>query len=142
MAERDRLRFKVVPGSAYGTPKELWGFRARPAAGTPEAVAVRFLLAHADLLGLTGLGHDLAHRKTLASVGAHHVILSQRLRGIRIHRAYVTVHMDRAQRVYLVKNRAVPAGFLPPRPADDDRPARLRRESRCGASRAADGAGT
>ena len=116
MAGRGRLRFKVVPGSAYGTPKELWGFRARPAAGTPEAVAVRFLLGHSDLLGLTGLGHDLAHRKTLASVGGHHVILSQRLRGIRIHRAYVTVHMDGAQRVYLVKNRAAPAGFLPPRP--------------------------
>ncbi len=127
MVERDRLRFKVVPGSAYGTPKELWGFRARPAAGTPEAVAVRFLLAHADLLGLTGLGHDLAHRKTLASVGALHVILSQRLRGIRIHRAYVTVHMDRTHRVYLVKNRAVPLDLLPPRPAATIGPAAAER---------------
>jgi hypothetical protein len=123
MGAGDGLRFKVVPGSFYGTPKELWGFRARPSDGTPQAVAVRFLLAHADLLGLTGLGHDLAHRKTLSSVGAQHVILSQRLRGIRIHRAYVTVHMDRAQRVYLVKNRAVPAGFLPLRPAQTIGPA-------------------
>jgi hypothetical protein len=116
MGDRGRLRFKVVPGSFYGTPKELWGFRARPADGSPEAVAVRFLLAHADLLGLTGLGRDLAHRKSLASAGAYHVILAQQLRGVRIHRAYVTVHMDRAQRVYLVKNRAVPAPLLPPRP--------------------------
>ncbi len=98
----------------------------RPARSGPAgAVAVRFLLARADLLGLKGLGHDLAHRKTLTSAGAHHVILSQRLRGVRIHRAYVTVHMDRAQRIYLVKNRAVPADFLPPRPAR--RSARSRR---------------
>jgi hypothetical protein len=138
MGDRGRLRFKIVPGSHYGTPKELWGFRAPPAEGGPEAVAVRFLLARADLLGLTGLGHDLAHRKTLTSVGAHHVILSQRLRGIRIHRAYVTVHMDRRQRVYLVKNRAVPVGFLPRRPAQTIGPAAaahvaLRRTTRGGA---------
>ena len=139
MGGRDGLRFKVVPGRYYGTPKELWGFRARPAGGSPEAVAVRFLLAHAELLGLSGLGHDLAHRKTLASVGAHHVILAQRLRGIRIHRAYVTVHIDRARRVYLVKNRAVPVGLLPLRPARTIGPAAavrvaLRRATRGGRS--------
>ncbi|MCU0223995.1 MAG: M4 family metallopeptidase [Acidobacteria bacterium] len=123
MGDRGRLRFKVVPGNWYGTPKELWGFRAPPAAGSPEQVAVRFLLAHTELLGLKGLGRDLAHRKTLESAGAHHVIFSQRLRGVRIHRAYVTVHLDRARRVYLVKNRAVPADRLPPRPAAPIAPA-------------------
>ncbi|MCU0230073.1 MAG: M4 family metallopeptidase [Acidobacteria bacterium] len=116
MGERDRLRFKVVPGDWYGTPKELWGFRTPPAAGSPELVAIRFLAEHAERLGLKGLGRALTHRKTLESVGARHVIFSQALRGVRIHRAYVTVHLDRAGRVYLVKNRAVPAERLPSRP--------------------------
>jgi len=116
MAPRAAGRFKVVPGSYYGTPKELWGFRTRPERAAPEAVAYRFLVDNAALLGLVGLGRDLTHRKTLASLGGHHVILSQRLRGVRIHRAYVTVHMDLAHRIYLVKNRAVPLDLHPGRP--------------------------
>ena len=47
-------------------------------------------------------------------MGGSHVIFSQSYYGIPIHRAYVTVHMDDKNRVYLIKNRAVPEELLPP----------------------------
>jgi hypothetical protein len=52
--------------------------------------------------------------RTIRSLGAHHVILAQEIAGKPVHRAYITVHLDRRNRVYLIKNRAVPLPFLPP----------------------------
>lgn len=106
---------KVVPGRYYGTPKELWGFRSTPGRGKPAAIARAFLVANARLLGVEGVRSHLRLRKVLESLGAHHVIFQQHHRTLRIHRAYVTVHMDRRRQVYLAKNRAMPRQFLPAR---------------------------
>ena len=101
---------RIVPGLTYGSPKEVWGFRTKPTRGRPERVAQTFLETNEELLGLRGL--RLRHARILESLGAHHVIHQQRLKGLPIHRAYATVHMDRKGRVYLVKNRAVPKELL------------------------------
>jgi Zn-dependent metalloprotease len=101
---------RIVPGLTYGSPKEVWGFRTKPTRGRPERVAQTFLETNEELLGLRGL--RLRRTRILESLGAHHVIHQQRLKGLPIHRAYVTVHMDRKGRVYLVKNRAVPKELL------------------------------
>lgn len=69
------------------------------------------LRANADLLGTANL--TLRLRRHVQGIGAHHLIFTQLVDGKPIHRAYVTVHMDRQGRVYLIKNRAVPTGFLP-----------------------------
>jgi hypothetical protein len=105
--------FREVPGRHYKTPKEIWGFRLPAASGHPQAVARRTLSVNASRLGLDGLMHSLRLRRIIRSLGAWHVIFSQRHLGKYIHRAYVTVHMDSSRAVYLIKSRAVPRQLLP-----------------------------
>jgi len=63
-------------------------------------------------------------RRVIHGQGADHVILQQLWRRRRIHRAYVTVHIGRDRRVYLVKSRAVPEDVL--RQAEEPRIASAR----------------
>ena len=105
--------FKSVPGSYYGTPKEIWGFLADRQPGSPAAIARSFLKTNAALLGLHPNLEGISRRKVIESLGAHHVIFQQFHLDRRIHRAYVTVHLDRKGRVYMAKNRAVPGRLLP-----------------------------
>jgi hypothetical protein len=102
---------KVIPGTIYNTPKELWGFQTPRQRGTARGIAHAVLNANADTLGIDGL--VLTAWRHIPSLGADHVILSQRLAGKPIHRAYVTVHLDKQGRVFLIKNRAIPPAFLP-----------------------------
>lgn len=108
-----RGAYRTVAGRHYGSAKEVWGFRTRPASGPARAAAELFLRVNRDLLSPDGRRIPLAWRKTLRSAGATHVIFQQRHHGDRIHRAYVTVHIGRDRRAYLLKNRAVPPGLLP-----------------------------
>jgi len=101
--------YRLIPGTNYGTPKELWGFVKPGGSGSPRQVAERFLKANATLLGLEEFPID--YRGTRASVGGWHVIFDQHY-GKRIHRAYVSVHMNRNHEIYLAKNRAVPVRLL------------------------------
>jgi hypothetical protein len=98
--------FKALAGTRYGTPKEVWGFRLPKHRGTPAEIARWTIFANAGLLGVSG--SDLELTPVRESLGAHHVILKQTLRGRRIYRAYLTVHFSRDRHVYLIKNRAVP----------------------------------
>ena len=104
--------FKVVPGTQYGSPKEVWGFRTKPRRGRPELMARDFLKANEELLALSGI--RMRRTRIIESLGAHHIIHQQRLDGLPIHRAYVTVHLSGDGRIYLVKNRAVPRDLLEP----------------------------
>lgn len=103
--------FKQIPGSTYKTPKEMWGFQTSRQRGTPKQVARAVIAANQDRLGTTGL--TLNARRHIRSLGADHIIFSQTVDGKPVHRAYVTVHMDRAGRAYLIKNRSTPSAFLP-----------------------------
>jgi hypothetical protein len=104
---------REVPGRHYQTPKEIWGFRLPAVGGHPRAIARRVLAANAERLGLDGLLGSMRLRRIIRSLGAWHVIFSQRHHRLFIHRAYVTVHMDSQRAVYLIKNRAVPRRLLP-----------------------------
>jgi hypothetical protein len=108
-----RGQFKSTAGEFYGTPKEVWGFRSRAAPGSPENVARGFLAANTALFELEDGLAGLEVRRVIRGLGAEHVILGQVHAGLRVHRGYVTVHMDRAGRVFLAKNRSVPARLLP-----------------------------
>lgn len=117
-----RLRksdYKMVAGRYYGTPKELWGFRSDKGRGSAVSVATRFLCSNSKLLGLQPDLAELAHKepRVIRSVAATHVIFQQSHCRHRVHRAYVTVHTGRDGRVYMTKNRAMPAGFLPRMPS-------------------------
>ena len=108
-----RRGFKQVPGDHYGTPKEVWGFRTKATHGSSRAIARHFLLANADLFQITQDVRGLVIQRVIHSLGATHVILKQMHKAHRVHRGYLTVHMDRSGRVFLAKNRAVPARLLP-----------------------------
>ena len=105
--------YRAVPGEFYGTPKEVWGFRSPPRKAAPESIAREFLGANTKLLGTDASLEGLRHAKTIESLAAHHVIFQQVHHGMRVHRAYVTTHLDRRGRVYMTKNRSVPAVLLP-----------------------------
>jgi Zn-dependent metalloprotease len=116
MKRLDPSKCRSVPGRDFGSPKELWGFRTVPDARRPLAIARDFLDANAPLLAIEGLTAKFGAPRLIESLGARHVILQQRHRGLRVHRAYVTLHLDSRGRVYLVKNRAVPRDRLPGEP--------------------------
>ncbi len=105
--------YRTVPGEFYGTPKEVWGFRSAARKARPESIAREFLDANAKLLGIRAELDGLRHARTIHSLGARHVIFQQIHHGMRVHRAYVTTHLDERGRVYLTKNRAVPETLLP-----------------------------
>lgn len=108
-----RGRYKSVRGAHYRTPKEVWGFRTRATGGSPATVAKQFLAANTRLFALEPRLAGLEVQRVILSLGAAHVILRQVHAGRRVHRGYVTVHLDREGRVYLAKNRSVPARLLP-----------------------------
>ncbi len=105
--------YKTVPGKYYRTPKELWSFRTRATGGSPEGIAREFIVANAALFRLEEGVSELAVQRVIRSLGATHVLFRQIHDGYRVHRGYVTVHMDRSGRVYLCKNRSVPPQLLP-----------------------------
>ena len=108
-----RGRYKTIPGKYYRTPKEIWNFRTAALGGSPESSARAFVVANAALFGLEEGVSELAVRRVIRSLGATHVIFRQVHDRYRVHRGYVTVHMDRSGRVYLSKNRSVPPHLLP-----------------------------
>ena len=108
-----RGQYKSVPGEHYGTPKEVWGFRTPATRGSPQSAARAFLAANADLFQLEKDLAGLRVQRVFRGLGGNHVVLKQVHAGYRVHRGYVTVHMDRSGRVYLAKNRSVPARLLP-----------------------------
>ena len=103
--------YRIERGEHYGTPKEVWGF-SQPVRGSVTLAARRVLRANQELLGLEQIVPALERRAIVQSLGAAHVILQQRHRGVRVHRGFVTVHVSRRGIVYLIKNRAVPARLL------------------------------
>lgn len=108
-----RGAYRVDPGRAYRSPKEIWGFRERVPRGDPVEVAKAFLEANVETLKIQDALPNLRLRALVRGVGATHVILQQRHERIRVHRGFVTVHISRDNEAYLVKSRAAPARHLP-----------------------------
>jgi Zn-dependent metalloprotease len=107
--------YRTIAGKYYRTPKEVWGFHTPVSPDAPQRIARAFIVANAALFGLQAGVSELKAPRVIRSLGAHHVIFGQVHAGYRVHRAYVTVHMDRSGRVYLSKNRSVPPRLLPAR---------------------------
>ena len=66
---------------------------------SPAELARIVLSTNAELIGLDGVLRTLHRRVVKRSIGGWHVIFNQRLFGHRVHRAYVTVHMNRDRQV-------------------------------------------
>src|SRR5262245_713697 len=87
-------QYREIPGMNYDTPKELWGFHIKGGRGKPQDIARAVLDANATLLGLEPF--PIRERQVIPSLGGWHVIYDQvhPEDGVRIHRAYVSVHMN------------------------------------------------
>jgi Zn-dependent metalloprotease len=93
-------------------PKKVSGFLSRPLAGTPRRIAGSFLKQSGAALKITALAGDLRYEKTAESLGARAALFQQYYRRIPIHGAWVVVHIDKRNRVFLVKNDTVPVDRL------------------------------
>lgn len=105
--------FRSVAGTHWGSPKEIWGFRAKLPRGSALGRAKAFVAGNQELLALEGAQGSLGAPRIVESLAATHVILRQRVHGVPVHRGYVTVHLDPDGRAYLVKNRAAPRRHWP-----------------------------
>ncbi|MGH8678209.1 MAG: hypothetical protein ACREUQ_07660, partial [Burkholderiales bacterium] len=73
-----RLRngaYKSVSGEYYGTPKEVWGFRAGAQRGASTSIALAFIAANRRIFELPETLEGLEVKRVIRSLGAHHVIL-------------------------------------------------------------------
>jgi len=108
-----RGRYRAIEGEYYGTPKEIWDFRYPTRGRTDVARALGFLEEHASLFGLEGVLPSLAHDATYLGACSKHVVFTQKIHQKKVRRGWVSVHLDPTNRVYLVKNRAVPLRLWP-----------------------------
>ncbi len=105
--------YRTVEGKNYRSPKQIWGFRTPESRREPFKLAKDFLQKNHKFLKLERDLRSLHFRRSVRSLGAWHFMFEQRWHKLRIHRAYVSVHIDNKGRVYLVKNRAMPYALLP-----------------------------
>jgi len=93
-------------------PKKISGFQTVSGTGTPRAIAMAFLKKNAEALKIIDLIRDLKYEKTGESLGARKVLFQQYFRGTPIHGAWVAVHVDHRNRVFMVRNDTVPIDSL------------------------------
>jgi len=93
-------------------PKKVSGTLSKVLSGTPQKMARSFLKQSSAALKLSAPLRDLQYEKTTESLGSRAVLLQQHYRRIPIHGAWVAVHIDKQNRVFLVKNDTIPLDLL------------------------------
>lgn len=94
------------------TPKKIWGVLSKRMVGTPHHAASLFLKQNLKKLKITAKQAHLRYEKTEQSLGGYAVLYQQRFKSTPIHGAWVVVHVDRRNRVFLVRNDTVPVEKL------------------------------
>jgi Zn-dependent metalloprotease len=89
-------------------PKKVYSFETEPMRGTPRQIAEKFLKENLVPLKISAPLIDLKFDKTLESLGASTVLFQQYFEYAPIHGAWVAVHIDKQNRVFMVKNDTVP----------------------------------
>jgi Zn-dependent metalloprotease len=89
-------------------PRKIYGFETEPLSGTPKEIAVRFLKENMGSLKISASFSDLRFDKTTKSLGSKTVLFQQHFNGTPIHGAWVAVHIDNQNRIFMVKNDSVP----------------------------------
>ncbi|MEW6108402.1 MAG: M36 family metallopeptidase [Nitrospirota bacterium] len=89
-------------------PKKVYGFESAVYKGTPKEAAEKFLRENLETLKITASLKDLKFDKTSESLGAKTVLFQQYYEGTPVHGAWVAVHIDNQNKVFMVKNDTVP----------------------------------
>jgi len=89
-------------------PKKVYGFESKTMKGTAREIALAFLKENMDSLKISAKLSDIKFAKTSESLGASTVLFQQYFKGSPIHGAWIAVHVNRQNRVFMVKNDTVP----------------------------------
>jgi Zn-dependent metalloprotease len=89
-------------------PKKIYGFRAKRMGGTARRAATVFLEQNRENFKISADRKDLRYDDTVESLGGYAVLFQQHFKGTPIHGAWVAVHVNRQNRVFLVRNDTVP----------------------------------
>jgi len=93
-------------------PRKVYDFLTEPASGQPRKVAETFLKENGEALKIATFLPDLVFEKVGESLGGTKVLFQQYFKGTPIHGAWVAVHLDTQQRVFMVNNDTVPVARL------------------------------
>lgn len=93
-------------------PKKIYGFETEKYEGTPKEIAEAFLKENMDVLKISADLGDLKFDKVTESLGASTVLFQQYFNGTPIHGAWVTIHINKNNRIFMVKNDTVPVSKL------------------------------
>jgi Zn-dependent metalloprotease len=88
-------------------PKKIYDIETKPIKGTPREIAKTFLKENLKSLKISASLDDLKFERTTESLGASTVLFQQYFKGTPIHGAWVAVHIDKQNRVFMVKNDTV-----------------------------------
>ncbi len=93
-------------------PKKIYGFETEKYEGTPKEIAEAFLKENKDALKISAALEDLKFDKVTESLGASTVLFQQYFEDTPIHGAWVTVHINKQNRIFMVKNDTVPVSRI------------------------------
>lgn len=93
-------------------PKKVYDFETEPLKGEPKKVAEAFLKENLGVLKISAAMEELRFEQVQESLGGKAVLFQQYYDGIPIHGAWVAIHINNANRIFMVMNDTVPAPTL------------------------------
>lgn len=106
--------WKAEWDAAFGTPKRLEGAYSRPFPGDPQEAAQQFLSENRALFRLQANLADLRLAYRRESLIGTHLAYKQSYAGLPVFNGDIAVHLDQANRVFLVHNYYIPVEALAP----------------------------
>ncbi len=93
-------------------PKKVSDFESEPLQGDPKEAAERFLEENLQVLKISAAMADLQFEQVQESLGGKAVLFQQHYDGTPIHGAWVVIHINNDNRIFMVMNDSVPAPTL------------------------------
>ncbi len=90
-------------------PRKVYDFETEPLTGEPRDIAERFLKENREILKISAALEDLRFEQVVESLGGKTVLFQQYYASIPIHGAWVAIHINKENRIFLVMNDTVPA---------------------------------
>lgn len=108
----DLTRCKVRWDRDNYVPKKVYDFETEPMKGEPRKVAEAFLKENLGVLKISASLSDLKFEQVSESLGGRAVLFQQHFDGTPIHGAWVAIHINNDNRIFMVMNDTVPAQTL------------------------------
>jgi Zn-dependent metalloprotease len=108
----DLKNCKVKWDRDHYVPRKVYAFETKPFEGSPKEIAEAFLKQNVGPLKISASLEHLKFDKVVESLGGKTVLFQQHFQGTPIHGAWVAVHIDNQNKVFMVKNDTVPVSRL------------------------------